>query len=79
VTPADVADLAFAEVLANKPRTAQRRAAVCLYYAATVPPARSLAAVRSAVGTFGTDAVQRAALELLDQLAAMTEPEEQTA
>ena len=69
ITPADVAELAYAEVLAARPRTAQQRAAVCLYVAATVPPAKSLQAVRNAIGTFSTDAVQAAALELLRQLA----------
>jgi hypothetical protein len=69
ITPADLAELAFAEVLASTPRTPERRAAVCLYTAATVPPAKSLAAVRNAIATFGADATQQAALELLDRLA----------
>ena len=74
MTPADIAELAYAEVLATQPRTPERRAAVCLYVAATVPPAKSAGAIRNAIGTFGTDAVQRAALELLDHLAAMADP-----
>ncbi len=70
ITPADVAELAFAEVLAARPRTPERRAAVCLYVAATVPPAKSVAAIRNAIGTFGTDAVQADALALLGRLTA---------
>lgn len=76
MTPADVAELAYAEVLASKPRTPERRAAVCLYVAATVPPAKSVGAIRNAIGTFNTDAVQRAALELLDQLLAIPNEQE---
>lgn len=68
MTPADVAELAFAEVLATTPRTPERRAAVCLYIAATVPPAKAVQAVRNAIGTFGADTVQADALELLDKL-----------
>ena len=69
-TPADVAELAYAEVMASKPRTPERRAAVCLYISASVPPAKSLQAVRNAIGTFGADTVQADALELLDRLTA---------
>jgi hypothetical protein len=69
MTPADVAELAFAEVLASTPRTPERRAAVCLYTAATVPPAKTVKAIRTAIATFGADATQQAALELLDRLA----------
>lgn len=78
MTAADVehlAQLAYAEVLASKPRTPQRRAAVCLYVAATVPPARSVAAARRAVESFGSPATQRAALALLAELAITTEKE----
>jgi hypothetical protein len=71
MTPADVAELAYAEVLATTPRTPERRAAVCLYTAATVPPAKSVQAIRNAIATFGADTVQQAALELLEQLAAI--------
>lgn len=71
IEPAGVAELAYAEVLASSPRTPERRAAVCLYVAATVPPAKSVQAIRNAIATFGTDAVQAAALELLDELVAI--------
>lgn len=64
-----LAELAFAQVLAAEPRTPERRAAVCLYYAATVPPAKSLRAIKNAIGTFGEDEAQADALSLLDQLA----------
>lgn len=70
ITPADLAELAYAEVLASTPRTPERRAAVCLYYAATVPPAKSVRGVKNAIGTFTEDEVQADALKLLHQLAA---------
>lgn len=73
MTPAALADLAYAEVLAARPRTPERRAAVCLYISASVPPARSLQAVRNAIATFGADDTQQAALELLGRLTATTE------
>lgn len=70
IIAADIAQLAYAEVIASTPRTGRRRAAVCLYVACTVPPARSVQAIRNAIGTFATDATQRAALELLGRLTA---------
>jgi hypothetical protein len=69
VDPEKLAEAAYAEVLATTPRTAERRAAVCLYIAATVPPAKSVQAVINAIGTFNTDAVQAAALGLLYRIA----------
>jgi hypothetical protein len=68
VDPAVIAELAYAEVLAAPPRTPARRAAVCVYVAATVPRARSVNAIKNAIGTFAADTVQRDAAELLEQL-----------
>lgn len=76
MTPADIAELAYAEVLTARPRTPERRAAACLYVAATVSPARSVDAVRSAIATIGADTTQQAALELLGRLTAMPRTEE---
>lgn len=67
-TPAAVAELAYAAVLATSPRTPARRAAVCLYIAATVPPAKTIGAIRNAITTFGTEATQAAARALLDRI-----------
>jgi hypothetical protein len=60
------AALAIAE--SHPPRSAHRRAASHLWVAATVPPAKSIAAVRRAVLSFGDGSTQRDALELLGQL-----------
>ena len=68
MTTADVAALALAEVLAAAPRTPERRAAAHLYVSATIPPARSLSAVKRAVLSYGAEHVQQDALALLDQL-----------
>jgi len=77
IDPAALAELAFAEVLAAGPRTPERRAAVALYVAATVPPTKSVQAIRTALTTFGTDAAQKAALELLGRLTQLAEQAEQ--
>ena len=74
-----IADLAYAQVIASRPRTPGRRAAVCLYVAATVPPAKSVDAIRDAIGTFGADATRRDALGLLDKITAPAEQETTTA
>lgn len=63
-----LADAAFDEAQRHPPRSPGRRAASHLWVALTVPPGRSLAAVRNAIASFGTDATQAAALELLDSL-----------
>lgn len=83
MTPAAVAALAYAAVLASAPRTPSRRAAVAVYYSATVGKPRTLAAVRRAItDTYELPDTRQGALELLDsltQLADLAEPEEQTA
>ncbi len=64
-----LAAAAFAIADAEPARSARRRAASHVWIAATVPPARSLAAVRRAIESFGDQATRRDALALLDELA----------
>jgi hypothetical protein len=65
-----LAGLARLEAGHHPARSPERRAASHLYFAMTEPPARSAAALRRAVESFGTPATQAAALELLHRLAA---------
>jgi hypothetical protein len=65
-----LAAAAFAEAERHAPRTPQRRAASHLAIAASIPPARSIAAVRTAIASFGTERTRASALELLRRLAA---------
>lgn len=76
MSPEEIAELVYAEVLTTRPRTPARRAAVCLYISATVPPAKSVQAIRNAIGTFAADAVQRAAIDLLEQMLAIPDQQE---
>lgn len=64
-----IAAAAFAIAESEPARSAQRRAASHVWIAATIPPARSLAAVRRAIESFGDQATQRAAAGLLGELA----------
>ena len=63
-----LAGLALVEASRWPARSPQRRAASHLYVSATIPPARSLAAVKRAVLSYGTGQVQDDALALLNQL-----------
>jgi hypothetical protein len=65
-----LAELALAEAELHPPRTPGRRAAARLYFALTVPIARSAAAAERAIASFGTTRTQQAAAELLDRLTA---------
>jgi hypothetical protein len=71
IASADVeqlAELARLEAERRGARTRERRAASHLYFAMTIPPARSLTAARRAVESYGTAATQADALELLGRL-----------
>lgn len=63
-----LAEAARLEAEFHPARSPERRAASHLYFAMTEPSARSIAAVKRAVESFGTPATQGAALELLDRL-----------
>lgn len=65
-----VAKLAFAEAELHPPRSAERRAASHLWVSCTVPPARSVAAAKRAIASFGDERTQADASALLHQLAA---------
>jgi hypothetical protein len=67
-----LAGLAFAEAGLHPPRSPGRRAASHLAIALTIPPAKTIAAARRAVESYGAEATQRAALALLDKFATAT-------
>lgn len=66
---AQLADAAFDEAQRWPSRSPQRRAASHLWCSMTLPPAKTVAAVKRAVASFGDDHVQAGAVELLHHLA----------
>ena len=71
IVAADVeqlAKIAFAIADAEPARSPERRAASHLWISSTIPPARSLAAVRRAAESYGTPTTQADALKLLDKI-----------
>lgn len=65
-----LAELAALEAEQHEPQTPGRRAACHLYISITVPAAKSIASVRTAIATFGDPTTQAAALALLTDLTA---------
>lgn len=63
-----LAAAALAEAESHPKGTPERRAASHLWVALTVPPATTTAAARRAIASFGSEATQAAALELLHRL-----------
>jgi hypothetical protein len=74
-----IAAAARLEAERHPARSPERRAAAHLFVALSIPPARSLAAARRAVLSFGDETTQSDALELLGRLAREMAPTEGTA
>lgn len=70
VDVAAIADAAYAEAAPLPKCSPERRAASHLWVALTVPPARSVAAARRAILSFGDETTQSDALALLGRIAA---------